>query len=154
LSFDHCKTCTQCSTGHPAFCSSFHPLNFGEPRRFEGSEGAKVSGRFFGQSSFSSITVASESSVVNLSGLVKDKEELKLFAPLGCGLQTGSGTVANLAGAGPSDSVAILGLGGVGLSAIMVRYLGTKMNEHANRARLPNCSAATLSLESTSWSRG
>lgn len=127
LSFDYCKSCTQCRTGHPAFCSSFSPLNIaGEPGRFEGIETAKVSGRFFGQSSFSSVTVASESSVVNLAGLVHDKEELKLLAPFGCGLQTGSGTIANLAGAGPSDSVAVLGLGGVGLSAVMVTYLRIK----------------------------
>jgi Zn-dependent alcohol dehydrogenase len=55
-----------------------------------------------------------------MNGIVKDREELKLFAPLGCGFQTGAATVSILAQAKPSDSVAIIGLGGVGLAGIMV----------------------------------
>jgi Zn-dependent alcohol dehydrogenase len=38
---------------------------------------------------------------------------------LGCGIQTGAGTVLNAAKAGPEDTVCVLGLGGVGLSAVM-----------------------------------
>lgn len=64
-------------------------------------------------------------SVVNVTGLVKDREELKLLAPLGCGVQTGSGTVLRVAKATKEDSVAVLGLGGVGLSAVMVSHLLT-----------------------------
>jgi Zn-dependent alcohol dehydrogenase len=58
--------------------------------------------------------------VINFSGIIKNEEELKLFAPFGCGFQTGSGTITNLAGAGPEDTVTVMGLGGVGLAAIMV----------------------------------
>ncbi|KAL1613974.1 hypothetical protein SLS54_010121 [Diplodia seriata] len=82
-----------------------------------------LQGSFFGQSSFASRTVVKSTSVVNVRGLVKDDEELKLFAPLGCGIQTGSGTIVNVAQAGPQDTVAVLGLGGVGLSAIMAAKL-------------------------------
>lgn len=64
-----------------------------------------------------------EGSVVNVSGIIKSKEELKLFAPLGCGFQTGAGTVTDLAGTTEKDTVAIFGLGGVGLAAIMVSAL-------------------------------
>ena len=63
-----------------------------------------------------------ESSVVKVTGLVKDEEELKMFAPMGCGFQTGVGTVERLCGAGEEDAVVIMGSGGVGLSAIMVCY--------------------------------
>jgi Zn-dependent alcohol dehydrogenase len=52
---------------------------------------------------------------------VKDDEELKLLAPLGCGIQSGAGTVTELTGATANDSVVVLGLGGVGQSSIMVR---------------------------------
>ena len=65
------------------------------------------------------MTIANETSVVNVKGLVNSDEELKLFAPPGCGIQTGSGTVINVAQAKPSDSIAILGAGGVGLAAVM-----------------------------------
>ena len=57
--------------------------------------------------------------MVNAKDLVKDKQELELFAPLGCGIQTGSGTVINAAKATKQDVILILGLGGVGLSAVM-----------------------------------
>ncbi|KAL2356347.1 hypothetical protein BJ546DRAFT_839123, partial [Cryomyces antarcticus] len=59
-----------------------------------------------------------ESSVINVSDLTENKEELKLFPPLGCGFQTGMGTVDLFAGAGKGNSVMIIGLGSVGLAAI------------------------------------
>uniref|UniRef100_A0A0C4DIE5 Enoyl reductase (ER) domain-containing protein n=1 Tax=Fusarium oxysporum (strain Fo5176) TaxID=660025 RepID=A0A0C4DIE5_FUSOF len=43
----------------------------------------------------------------------------ELFAPLGCGFQTGAATVENVARANEKDRVAVLGLGGVGLVSIM-----------------------------------
>lgn len=58
--------------------------------------------------------------MLNVRDLIKDDKELAIFSPLGCGFQTGAGTVASLGNAGPDDYVVIMGLGGVGLSAIMV----------------------------------
>lgn len=78
-----------------------------------------IGGRFFGQSSFARHTIVSSKSVVNVSPLNLSVEELRLLAPLGCGLQTGAGTVQNVAKAGPQDFIAIIGLGGVGLAAVM-----------------------------------
>jgi Zn-dependent alcohol dehydrogenase len=51
---------------------------------------------FFGQSSFSRLAIVKETGVVDVTGSVT-KEELKLFAPMGCGFQTGAGTVSELA---------------------------------------------------------
>lgn len=56
---------------------------------------------------------------MNVSGLVKSEKELKMFAPMGCGFQTGAGTVTELTKAAEGDNVVIMGLGGVGLCAIM-----------------------------------
>ena len=120
LSFDYCTKCTQCRSEHPAYCDSFNPLNIaGEKTTFQG-DGGDVAGQFFGQSSFASLTAVKEASVVNVKGLIKDEEELKLFAPMGCGFQTGAGTVVNLAKGTSQDSLVVLGLGGVGLAAVMV----------------------------------
>lgn len=126
LSFDACYDCATCNEGTPSLCYKFNELNFGPNSCFHstsassGNEGApELSGRFFGQSSFAQYSVVSEHSVVNATNLVHSKEELALFAPLGCGIQTGSGTVINVAKATPNDTIAIQGLGGVGLSAIM-----------------------------------
>lgn len=122
LSFDSCRCCAMCEAGLPSYCVDFNTLNFRGEEIFE-ADGEKIFGRFFGQSSFASLSVVSERSVVNAKDLIKDDNELKLFAPLGCGIQTGSGTVINVAKAGPDDSLAIIGLGGVGLSAIMAAKL-------------------------------
>lgn len=63
-----------------------------------------------------------------MKDLVKDKKDLQLFAPLGCGIQTGSGTVINAAQATEKDVILIMGLGGVGLSAVMgAKIQGCKM---------------------------
>lgn len=128
LSFDSCSSCATCDVGTPSLCYSFNELNFGRNDAFASVSSKETGntdalpefgGRFFGQSSFANYSVVSEASVVNATDLVRSKEELQLFAPLGCGIQTGSGTVINVAKAGPSDAIAIQGLGGVGLSAIM-----------------------------------
>jgi Zn-dependent alcohol dehydrogenase len=123
----------------------------GETNVFDISTGEKSAGLFFGQSSFSNLSIVKKTSLVNVSNIVKSEEELKLFAPLGCGIQTGAGTVDNLAGASPKDAVVILGLGGVGLAAIMVSYSGERfvgfLLTHNHRQRRSR--AARLSLELT-----
>ncbi|WKT50536.1 Polyketide synthase, enoylreductase domain [Fusarium oxysporum f. sp. vasinfectum] len=134
LSFAFCGSCTSCQSGHPAYCVSSFALCFNDcgpayTRRTEsaGGDGDPVAGGFFGQSSLGNLAVVKENCIVNMSGVVKDREELKLFAPLGCGFQTGAATVSILAQAKPSDSVAIIGLGGVGLAGIMVaKIIGCK----------------------------
>jgi Zn-dependent alcohol dehydrogenase len=80
-----------------------------------------IGGQFFGQSSFASRTVVKERTVVNLKSIVDNEEDLKMLCPLGCGVQTGSGTMINIGGAKKGDDVAVLGVGSVGLSAVMVR---------------------------------
>lgn len=61
-----------------------------------------------------------ECSVVKVNDLLQSDDQLKVLAPFGCGIQTGAGTITELANAQPTDTVAILGLGAVGLAAIMV----------------------------------
>ncbi|QIW94544.1 hypothetical protein AMS68_000062 [Peltaster fructicola] len=122
LSFDFCKACTMCNGGHYSHCDDFMKVNFGPWPVFttdDKHEKPEISGRFFGMSSFASLSIVNETSVVNAKDLVKDKNELALFSPLGCGIQTGSGSVINAAKATADDTVCVLGLGGVGLSALM-----------------------------------
>lgn len=115
LSFSYCGECYVCTSGPPSHCTKFFDINFmGEPV-FEGG----IGGRFFGQSSLARHSVVSDKCVVNVAGLGLSRDDLKLLAPLGCGLQTGSGTVVNVAKAGPQDCVTIAGMGGVGLAAVI-----------------------------------
>ena len=150
LSFSACQTCQCCRRGHPAHCQNFDPINFEstQANRVFWDADADLStvstepnifGQFFGQSSFASCTLVQEESVVNVSGLVEGREDLQLLAPLGCGVQTGAGAVIKAANAQPGDTVAVLGLGGVGLSAVMgARIAGcrTIIGVARNQARL------------------
>lgn len=98
--------------GEPVFFPS-------SPSGQESHQQPPIGGRFFGQSSFAKHTIVSARSLVNVAALDLSLSDLRLLAPLGCGLQTGSGTVLNVARAGPADVVAIVGMGGVGLAAVM-----------------------------------
>lgn len=126
LSFSFCTQCYNCQDGAPGYCHGFTEINFGgctdafigSP---EGTSGEAIGGSFFGQSSFSRLTRVKETSLVKITHLLDDDDDLKMFAPLGCGIQTGAGTITELATAQPSDKIAVIGLGAVGQAAIMVR---------------------------------
>lgn len=119
LSFAYCDECDTCRKKTPAYCDLFAPLNyFGE--RLDGTvtmhAGAEdVHGNWFGQSSFASLAVASAHNAVK----VPEDLPLHLLGPLGCGLQTGAGAVMNVLRPAPGESVAVFGMGAVGLAAVM-----------------------------------
>ncbi|KAF2825131.1 GroES-like protein [Ophiobolus disseminans] len=122
LSFDFCgkDECRACADETPGYCDEFHTKNiFNVPHVYEGENGKSTGGLFFGQSSFSKLALVKATSALNVQELVHDEEELKLFAPMGCGYQTGAGAVTELADVRERDEVAVFGLGGVGMSAIM-----------------------------------
>ncbi|KAH6629375.1 hypothetical protein C7974DRAFT_413179 [Boeremia exigua] len=122
LSFDFCNNddCRACEDDTPGYCDEFHTKNlFNQPDVYQLDGGKPAGGLFFGQSSFSSIALVKGTSVLNVEQLVKDEEELKLFAPMGCGYQTGAAAVTELANVSKKDAVVVFGLGGVGMSAIM-----------------------------------
>ena len=53
--------------------------------------------------------------------------DITYLGPLGCGVQTGAGTVLNVLKPKPTEHVAVWGLGGVGISALLAtKSLGVK----------------------------
>jgi aryl-alcohol dehydrogenase len=121
LSYQSCGDCRQCRSGRPAHCKYFWELNFGF-QRLDGSNAlfrSGVRGHFFGQSSFATHSLATERNLVKVS---KDLP-LEILAPLGCGMQTGAGTVMNSLKVSEGKSLAVFGTGAVGLSAIMAARL-------------------------------
>lgn len=119
LGFNSCGACEQCTSGHPAYCANFPPLNFGGARP-DGStslteDGTRVSSHFFGQSSFATHANVSSRSVAKVSASMP----LELLGPLGCGITTGAGTVLNVLKPGPGSSIVIFGTGAVGSSALL-----------------------------------
>lgn len=119
LSYGHCGKCADCLAGAPYLCEYSSKMNFGASR-LDGTspiskDGEYIHGMFFRQSSFAEYAVVSEQSAVKVS---KDLD-LTDLAPLGCGGITGAGTVLNIFKAPIGSSIAIFGVGTVGLTAVM-----------------------------------
>lgn len=121
LSAAYCTFCIQCRTGNPAYCETMLAENFGGRRTLDGTtaltseSGEAVSSHFFGQSTFATHANVVESSLV---AVPKDVPIEKL-AFLGCGVQTGAGSILNDLRPPAGSSVAVSGAGAVGLAAVM-----------------------------------
>lgn len=119
LTFDSCGACTQCMSHNPAYCHQFTALNFACVRSNGATPvsagGEPISACFFGQSSFSSLSIAHQRNVVPLS----PDADLAALAPLGCGVQTGVGAVLRSLKVAPGTSLVVIGGGAVGLSAVI-----------------------------------
>jgi aryl-alcohol dehydrogenase len=120
LTYMSCGQCRYCERGEPAYCSDFFMLNVGGARK-DGTtatcdaHGHALHDHFFGQSSFGTYAIAHSRNVIKVA---KDVP-LEILGPLGCGIQTGAGAILNALQVGVGDSVAVFGVGGVGLSAVM-----------------------------------
>lgn len=125
LSFHSCGRCAACGDHQPGYCEEFVARNFlgsrtageGEIRR----AGVAVGGNVFGQSAFATSALAHADNVVPIDPALP----LALLAPLGCGIQTGAGTVMETLRLHAGQSIAVFGAGAVGLAAVMAaRILG------------------------------
>jgi len=114
-----CGRCVYCATGRPALCENGARTNLA---------GTLLDGRYYltnragypvhhhlGVSAFSQFTVAAAESLIKIDNDVP----LEIAALFGCAVLTGVGAVSNTARVEPGSTVAIFGLGGVGLSTVM-----------------------------------
>jgi Zn-dependent alcohol dehydrogenase len=127
LSFNTCGHCKPCTTGHPAYCFTHPQVNHNAVRVGDRStpgkleDGRAVRSQYFGQSSFSKMSIVNEKCVAKCPY----PENLDIYAPIGCGFQTGAGTVLNVLKPTKEDSIVIFGLRSVGLAALMAAtYMG------------------------------
>lgn len=121
LSYTICQKCDPCLENRPTFCFDHNGVNFRAIRQDDGStparlkDGTSVRSQFFGHSSFARMSVVEGYSVVKCP--VPDM--LPCYSPLGCGFQTGAGTVLNAIKPTKSARVVVFGLGSVGIAALM-----------------------------------
>lgn len=118
ISFGSCGECGNCRDGALGYCDHFRAINlFGD--RAGGSalarNGKQLSGHFFAQSAFATHAIATVRNIVKADHDLP----LELLAPLGCGIQTGMGSVMNVLRPQAGTSIAVFGVGAVGLSAII-----------------------------------
>ncbi|MFO7964287.1 MAG: NAD(P)-dependent alcohol dehydrogenase [Desulfobacterales bacterium] len=120
ISYNSCGKCNNCMCGMPYYCLNFIGLNY-SGARLDGTmpiskDGSPVFGMFFGQSSFAEFSLTTERNIVKAPPDVP----VELLGPLGCGVQTGAGTVLNALRVQAGSSIAVFGTGAVGLSAVMM----------------------------------
>ena len=114
-----CGDCGPCRAGRPALCDAGAVANLegtllsGE-RRLHAPDGSELN-HHLGVSAFSDHIVVSEKSAVK----VPDELPFELAALFGCAVLTGVGAVMNSAQVKAGDSVAVFGLGGVGLATLL-----------------------------------
>jgi alcohol dehydrogenase len=114
-----CGRCAYCASGRGALCEPGLSANvdgtlLSGARRFADSR-SRACHHHLGVSAFSEFTVAAEESLVKVDPAVP----LDKAALFGCAVMTGVGAVTNTAHVEPGASVAVFGMGGVGLSAVM-----------------------------------
>lgn len=113
-----CGRCEMCSVGRPALCepatiaNANAVLKDGTTRLRQGSTRIH---HHSGVAGFAEYSVIPEEALVKIDKSVPF-EHAALF---GCGVVTGVGSVINTAQAKPGQFIAVVGLGGVGLSAVL-----------------------------------
>ncbi|MEZ5675817.1 alcohol dehydrogenase [Thalassovita litoralis] len=116
-----CGYCGPCQQGRPALCEPGAAAN-NKGEMFGG--GSRLSRD--GQMVYHALGVAcfAEKAVISQNSLVKIDKDLPLdiAALMGCAVLTGAGAVFNTGDVTPGTTTAIVGLGGVGLSAVMAAY--------------------------------
>lgn len=110
-----CGDCAACTGGAPYRCPNRMSLlrAAGEPSRLQRLDGSPVTAAL-GTAAFASHALVHENQLV----AVPRELPFAQAAILGCGVVTGAGAVLNTASVQPGESVAVLGLGGVGLNAV------------------------------------
>ncbi|MDB5986820.1 MAG: alcohol dehydrogenase [Nevskia sp.] len=114
-----CGHCTPCASGRPALC---------EPGAKSNAAGTLLAGttlwhlpdggsvyHHLGVSAFAEMAVVSARSAVKVDASLRPE----IAALFGCAVMTGVGAAVNTAQIRPGESVAVFGLGGVGLAALL-----------------------------------
>ncbi|MGE3691498.1 MAG: Zn-dependent alcohol dehydrogenase [Novosphingobium sp.] len=109
----HCGHCEQCHSGHSHRCQTPEAQRMAEeePRLVRGSERLDQ---------YMKIGGFAEQVLVHESGVVSVRRDVGFdkLCLIGCGVTTGFGAAVNTCGVRPGETVAVIGLGGVGLAAI------------------------------------
>ncbi|WP_201448387.1 S-(hydroxymethyl)glutathione dehydrogenase/class III alcohol dehydrogenase [Caenispirillum salinarum] len=113
-----CGKCKFCLSGKTNLCQAIRATQ-GKGLMPDGTTRFSVNGKgvfhYMGTSTFSEYTVLPEIALAKINKAAP----LEKVCLLGCGVTTGMGAVKNTAKVEPGSTVAIFGLGGIGLSAII-----------------------------------
>jgi S-(hydroxymethyl)glutathione dehydrogenase / alcohol dehydrogenase len=112
-----CRSCKFCTSGKTNLCQAIRSTQ-GQGLMPDGTSRFSKNGQrvfhYMGTSTFSEYTVVPEIALAKIN----KSAPLDLMCLLGCGVTTGIGAVLNTAKVTPGSSVAVFGLGGIGLAVI------------------------------------
>jgi S-(hydroxymethyl)glutathione dehydrogenase/alcohol dehydrogenase len=113
-----CGRCEYCLTGRTNLCSTRPVRARDAPPRLTWNGQAVTQ--------FANLSAYAEKMLVHSNAIVKIRDDMPLdrAALVGCGVTTGVGAVLNTARIEPGSTVAVFGMGGVGLSAIQGARIG------------------------------
>lgn len=113
-----CGACEHCIEGRPSLCARGTQANR-EGRLLTGGPRLRLDGQavhhHMGLSAFAEYALVSEKSLVK----IPDDMPFLEASLFGCAVMCGAGTALYTAGIRPGQAVAVIGLGGVGLSAVL-----------------------------------
>jgi S-(hydroxymethyl)glutathione dehydrogenase/alcohol dehydrogenase len=112
-----CGKCKFCTSGKTNLCQAIRATQ-GKGLMPDGTSRFSIKGKqvlhYMGTSTFSEYTVLPEIALAKIN----PQAPLDKVCLLGCGITTGIGAVLNTAKVTPGSSVAVFGLGGIGLSVV------------------------------------
>lgn len=108
-----CGRCEMCLSGRSYLCAGRHSARSEDDAPRLHQRDVKIH-QFLNVSSFAEQLLVHETAAVRIS----QEMPLDLAALIGCGVTTGLGAVLNKARVGPGETVAVIGCGGIGLSAV------------------------------------
>jgi S-(hydroxymethyl)glutathione dehydrogenase/alcohol dehydrogenase len=118
---DHVITCLSVFCGHCGFCTTGRPFSCENPETGRAEDEApRLSQDGAEMHQFYSLSSFAEQMLIHEHALVKVRDDMPLDrgALIGCAVTTGFGAVINTARIEVGSTVAVIGCGGVGLSAV------------------------------------
>ena len=117
LYIPECRECKFCLSGKTNLCGRLRETQ-GQGKMPDGTSRLSCNGdplyHYMGTSTFAEYTVVPEIALAK----VRQDAPFETICLLGCGVTTGIGAVLNTAKVEPGSSVAVFGLGGIGLSVV------------------------------------
>ena len=117
LYISECRVCPACKSGKTNLCTAISETEWSglmPDGTVRYSKNGKKIYHYMGTSTFAEYSVIPEIALAKIN----PEAPLEKVCLLGCGITTGIGAVLNTAKVEPGSSVAIFGLGGIGLSAV------------------------------------
>ena len=121
-----CRVCAYCTSGKTNLCQAIRQTQ-GRGVMPDGSSrfslGGKMIHHYMGCSTFSNFTVLPEIALAK----IRSDAPFEKVCYIGCGVTTGLGAVMNTAQVEPGSTVAVFGLGGIGLNVVQgARMVGAE----------------------------